>query len=420
MKRKNFLRLSSVFGLFLAGPAVASVAADPEKESADKYRNDREYWLKLMDKMASPILGPMSQGKLRSVFKPAYSPTWDGRNNQVAYMEAFGRLIAGLAPYLNLDDNDTEESVLRKRLRTQVHQSLGHAVDPESPDYLYWGNPQSRQPLVDAAYIAQALLQAPEKLWQPLDEKTKAGLIREFTKIRQIQPFNNNWILFAAIIESFLLSIDQPIDAVRIDSAIDQVEKWYVGDGWYSDGTKFHFDHYNGYVIHPMLVDILRVNVKKGRRAQKELDEAYKRMQRYASFQERYISPQGTYPVFGRSSTYRAGLFQPLVKLALENNLPAGIAPAQVRCALTLVLKNLFVPASFTGDGYLTLGLVGDKQADLADYYSNTGSMYLTSLVFLALGLRPEHEFWAGPYTAWTQVKAWSGAPFARDYAVDY
>lgn len=82
-----------------------------------------------------------------------------------------------------------------------------------------------------------------------------------------------------------------------------------MGDGWYSDGVKFHFDHYNGFVIQPMLVTVLRVNVAKGRRTQAELDLAYKRMQRYASFQERFISPEGTFPVFGRSSTYRVGAF---------------------------------------------------------------------------------------------------------------
>ncbi len=120
--------------------------------------------------------------------------------------------------------------------------------------------------------------------------------------------------MFAATVESFLLSIDEEIDAARIDTAIAKIEKWYVGDGWYSDGEKFHFDHYNGYVMHPMLIEVLKVNVNKGRKKQEEYDIAYKRMQRYASFLERYISPEGTYLVVGRSSTYRMGAFQPLVK----------------------------------------------------------------------------------------------------------
>ncbi len=84
-----------------------------------------------------------------------------------------------------------------------------------------------------------------------------------------------------------------------------------------------------------------------------------------------------------------------------------------VNCALVL-------NSTFTQDGWLTLGLVGNQQANLADYYSNTGSMYLTSLAFFPLGLPPAHKFWADPFTEWTQAKAWGGKPFAKDYAVDY
>jgi hypothetical protein len=335
-------------------------------------------------------------------------------------MEAFGRLIAGIAPFLALPVDETSEGKIRKRLLLQTQQSLAHAVDPDSPDYLFWGHDGTRQPLVDAAYIAQALLYAPNVLWEPLSEKTKQQVIHEFKAIRRLKPFNSNWLLFAAIIESFLLSIGQEPDAARIDNAIDAINKWYVGDGWYSDGEQFHFDHYNGFVIHPMLVDVLKVNVAKGRRSKKEFDTAYKRMQRYASFQERYISPEGTFLVVGRSSTYRVGAFQPLAKLSLENALPEGIAPAQVRCALTAVMKNMFIPKTFTKDGWLTMGLVGDQQKDLADYYSNTGSMYITSLVFLVLGLPASSEFWSGAFTEWTQRRAWSGKPFPKDFAVNY
>ncbi len=144
------------------------------------------------------------------------------------------------------------------------------------------------------------------------------------------------------------------------------------------------------------------------------------RMRRYASFQERYISPEGTFPVFGRSSTYRVGAFQPLARLALEDSLPDGVSPAQVRSALTAVMKRVFVEKTFTKEGWLTLGFVGDQQSGITDYYSNTGSMYLTSLAFLPLGLPAIHRFWSDPFAEWTQLKAWSGKPFAKDYAVDY
>lgn len=422
MQRRNFLRWSSLLSLAGLVPATNVMASPNNIFNDEKFikGNDREYWVALLDKIATPVVSNMSRGELHKNMLVAYSPAWDNRNKNVAYMEAFGRLIAGLAPFLALPDNDSKETMVRKRLRTQTQQSLVHAVNPGSPDYLFWGDAKTQQPLVDAAYIAQALLTAPAALWEPLDAITKERIIHEFKTIRQIKPFNNNWVLFAATIESFLLSIGETIDAERIDSAIEKINKWYVGDGWYSDGDKFHFDHYNGYVIQPMLVQVLKVNVSKGRIDKAMYDTAYKRMQRYASFQERYISPEGTYPVFGRSSTYRVGAFQPLAKLALDNALPDDIAPAQVRCALTAVMKRIFIPATFTVGDWLTLGLVGDKQNALADFYSNTGSMYLTSLVFLPLGLDAQHEFWAAPFTEWTQLKAWGGKPFKKDYAVDY
>ena len=420
MKRRQFVKASSLVGLlFGINPKGMNASASPINPN-DVFNSDRDYWIDLLMKISQPVLSNMSKGELKKNFKVAYSPSWDHRNDNVAYMEAFGRLIAGLAPFVALKDNNAKEEETRALLRLQIQQSLAHAVDPNSPDYLYWGSPSSRQPLVDAAYIAQALLTAPEALWEPLPATTKQQIIQEFKNLRQITPYNNNWILFAAMVESFLLFVGEEINAPRIDTAIDTIQSWYVGDGWYSDGKKFHFDHYNGYVIHPMLIEVLKVNVAKGRRKEEEFALAYKRMQRYGWFQERFITPEGYYPVIGRSSTYRAGAFQPLSKLSLDGKLPEGISPAQVRAGLTAILKNLFKPSTFTADGTLTLGLVGDKQSNLADYYSNTGSMYLTSLVFIALGLSAENEFWKSPAASWTQKKAWNGEPFPKDYAVDY
>lgn len=420
MERRNFLKWSSMLGLAGLIPAK-NVIADNNLVSEDdnKRDDDRTYWVNLLDKISSPVLSNMSKGELHKNMLMELSPIWDGRNKEVGYLEAFGRLLSGIAPFLEMTDDNSAESKIRRRLRLQAQQSIHHAVNPGSPDYLYWG-PQTAQPLVDAAYFAQALLSAPNSLWTPLSAETKENVVKAFKTVRKIKPFNSNWLLFAAMTESFLLSIGEDVDTERIDHAIDQITKWYVGDGWYSDGPRFHFDHYNGYVMHPMLTETLKQNIKKGRRSPDEYKLAYRRMQRYATFLERYISPEGTYLVVGRSSTYRTGAFWPLVKLAYEDALPEGITPEQVRCALTAVMKRLFIPSTFRKGDWLTLGLVGDKQENIADYYSNTGSMYIASLVFWPLGLPASHRFWSGPFTEWTERKAWSGKPFPKDYAVDY
>jgi hypothetical protein len=106
--------------------------------------------------------------------------------------------------------------------------------------------------------------------------------------------------------------------------------------------------------------------------------------------------------------------------LALENNLPVGVMPSQVRPALTAVFKRVFVKDTFNASGLLTLGFVGANQSNIADSYSNTGSMYLASFAFMPLGLPASHEFWTAAPTNWTQKRAWNGEVFPKDYAVDY
>lgn len=422
MQRRKFIKWSSLLTVGSSLPLQSMLASNKLGVDSQKLvgNNDRMYWVNLLEKIANPILSAMSNERLRTEMIVEYSPTWDGRNKEVAYFEAFGRLLAGSAPFLALTESSPKEEIIRKKMLSLTIRCLVHAVNPESPDYLSWSKLGTAQTLVDAAYLAQAFLTAPQVLWDSLNTITKNRYIDEFKKLRSIKPFNSNWLLFSAMIESFLLFIGEEIVASRIDNAIEKINQWYVGDGWYSDGDQFHFDHYNGYVVHTMLVEVLRVNIQKGRRKSEEYNLAYKRMQRYAFFQERFISPEGTFLVVGRSATYRMGVFQPLAKLALDNALPDGITPAQVRSALTAVMKNVFIPSTFTKGNWLSLGLVGNQQKDLADYYSNTGSMYITSLVFLPLGLKASHPFWSDPFTDWTQRKAWSGQPFPKDYAVNY
>ncbi len=49
------------------------------------------------------------------------------------------------------------------------------ATDPASPDRMNFS--KGGQPLVDAAFLSQALLQAPEVLWMPLQDAEKAQVI---------------------------------------------------------------------------------------------------------------------------------------------------------------------------------------------------------------------------------------------------
>src|SRR5690606_27853176 len=92
---------------------------------------------------------------------------------------------------------------------------IHNATDPESPDFMNFT--EGKQPLVDAAFLAQALLRAPDQLWGNLTEKTKENVLEALRSTRGITPGYNNWLLFSAIIEAALQQFDGSGDLMRID-----------------------------------------------------------------------------------------------------------------------------------------------------------------------------------------------------------
>ncbi|WP_315562392.1 DUF2264 domain-containing protein [Segatella oris] len=401
----------TMIALLLLLMCSGAVAKQPKQ-------SDREYWTSQAYKMAQPVLENMAQGKLQQNMLTEFSPSFDNRNRKVVYMETFGRLMAGIAPWLALPDDATAESRQRKQLREWALASYRNAVDPTSPDYLCWG--VSGQNLVDAAYIAESFLRAYDILWQPLDTLTKQRYFKEFQKLRRIDPPYTNWLLFSSVIESFLAKAGGGYDEFRVNMACRKVEEWYVGDGWYADGPVFAFDYYSSYVFHAMYLETLQamIDAKMNTRIDysKYHERALKRAQKYAIILERFISPEGTFPVIGRSTPYRLAAMQPLALLAWYQKMPKELTNGQVRAALTQVIHRMFDhQQNYNQKGFLTIGFCG-SQPETADWYTNNGSLYMTSLAFMPLGLPANHPFWTDAPQPWTQVKAWNGRLFPKDH----
>ncbi len=418
MKRRTIL------GGLAFGPAMlSSLPALGAPAGAAPGGAARAYMVGLLTSIAEPVFSAMARGQLKQRFDLELSPTWDGRPPDVAYLECFGRLLSGCAPWFALPDDDSAEGKTRARLRMLALQSLANAVDPASPDLLLWSGPP--QVLVDSAYISSALLRAPAALWEPLDATTRRRLVDAIKGVRAIEPAHTNWLLFAAMNEAFLLSVGEAYDPLRMNTGVRKMREWYVGDGWIKDGDTFHFDYYNSYVIYPMLVTVLQTMVKFkagywNAKPEELLAQATKRMQRYGEHLERFISPSGSYPPIGRSITYRTAAFQPLAFMAWHKLLPASLPEGQVRAALEAVHRAIWSdPSNFTAKGFLTIGFAGHHPA-LADWYSDSGSMYIAAESFLTLGLAPGDSYWTAPARDWTQKKAFSHQDFPKDYHVDY
>lgn len=213
---------------------------------------DRAKWVEWMWKISYPVIHNLAENTLVKNM-PIESRSGQTKGyDEVTYLEAVGRTLAGVAPWLALPDDDTDEGKLRKQMREEVLRGLKNAVDPESPDKINFT--KQPQPIVDAAYLVHAFLRAPKALWEPLDDVTKQRYIESLKALRNRTGAYNNWLIFTGLNELFINWAGGECDPFRLKIAKNKIKEWYVGDGWYSDGPKFSMDNYNSYVLNPMYV----------------------------------------------------------------------------------------------------------------------------------------------------------------------
>ncbi len=399
-------------------------------------QTDRQVWLEHLDKLAGPVLTNLANDELKKNMPVVLAvPAWEPEiRTKSAYLEAFGRLMSGISPWLNLEGGSPEEVVLRNKYRALVLKAIGNAVNPAAKDYMEWENGNQR--LVDASYLAIAFLRSPW-LWNNLADSTRKQVVTALAKTRTVTPVVNNWILMSGMIEAFMCHYGYPYDEMRVDFVLREFDQWYVGDGVYSDGPSFHWDYYNSYVIHPYLtliteeiyqkkestrgtIEKLKSEVK-GEKGKYEIlnDNIKVRNKRYSIILERLINSDGTYAIVGRSLVYRGGAFHHLSDMAFRKELPIELSPAQVRCALTAVLKKTTEnPNTFNPAGWLNIGIYGAQPA-IGDVYITTGSLYMCANILLPLGLPETDEFWSGPDQLFTSQKIWRGENGPADHNLE-
>jgi len=411
--RREFFKSAAVLGAFGAAGLPLSPANRETKSMVAG--EDRRYWVAVIDKISRPVLEHLARRELKLKMPAETKP--GTKRTAFLHLEAFGRLLCGIAPWLALENLAGEELNLQQEFIKLAQISLDVATDPLSPDFMNFT--LGGQPLVDTAFLAQGILRAPKVLWEPLAPRVKKQIVAAFKSSRKIPtPTGNNWVMFAATVEAALLEFNEPTLAERLEHCVRQMLSWYCGDGAYGDGDFFHFDYYNSFVIQPMLLDVLAVLQKRDSVFGPARKMVLARAKRYAEIQERLIAPDGTFPSIGRSTTYRFGAFQTLATIALQHELPEHVQPAQVRSALTAVIRKMIeAPGTFDTNGWLQIGFCGHQPA-LGESYISTGSLYLCVVGLLPLGLPPADEFWSAPAAKWTSQKLWAGENLPPDHAI--
>jgi len=244
------------------------------------------------------------------------------------------------------------------------------------------------QPMVESASVALGLRLTAPWLWKHLDDDVQDRAEEWLRGALRHSPAPNNWYLFPYTVAGFLESVgrgDAETTAAR-QRALELLESWYRGDGWYADGDGRAFDHYNGWALHlyPVLDAHLagdeELSAHHGARLREHLD-GFSLM----------FGADGAPLHFGRSLSYRFAASAAVGLGALTGHTP--LTPGTSRRLASGSLRYFLDRGALTEDGLLTLGWHGPHDATLQTY-SGPASPYWASKAFVSLLAPADHPLW--------------------------
>lgn len=302
-----------------------------------------------------------------------------GYSDNVAEMEGFSRVLWGLAP---LTAGGKESKLWEIYIN-----GIKNGTNPEHKEY--WGEVRDYdQRLVEMAAMGLALLLVPERIWEPLNDSEKNNFYKWLSQINNHKLYECNWVLFAAMVNMGLKNVGAAYDKEVMESVLDKIEQFYLGDGWYSDGKNGHSDYYVPFAIHFYCLIYAKVMEKEDPKR----SQLYKK--RAVEFAKDFIywfSEDGSALPYGRSLTYRfaQSAFWSALAFAEVDVFSFGVIKG-------IILRNLrwwFEQPIFNSDGTLTIGYAYPNLV-MAEAYNSPQSPYWALKTFLILAFEDNHPFW--------------------------
>ena len=347
------------------------VSANPLHGNPLKTRADAT---KALGDLFAPLLPYFSEGGARVRLDGAAAHF----DRAAADLEGFARPLWGLAP-LAAGGGDFAHWELYRR-------GLANGTDPDHPEY--WGTVNSTdQRMVELAAIGFAMRLIPQLVWEPLEQKAKDNLAAYLKHARQFDYADNNWKFFRVLVDLGLEECGVAFDRTLTDRYLEELDGFYIADGWYRDGNIRRIDHYIPFAMH--FYGLIYAKLARG-------DE-----QRVAAYKERAVAfardirhwfdEDGGTLAFGRSLTYRfaCGGFWGALAFADVEALPWSEIKGQYMRHLRWWADK---PIAH-GNGVLSIGY-GYPNLFMSESYNSAGSPYWALKAFLPLALGADHPFW--------------------------
>ena len=166
MDRRDFLKTTTTGGVLAM---VTSLSATQQRPASPPERSGGP-WLGVMRRLADPVLTNLAKGTLKTRMPVEQAPGADRRS--VTHLEALGRLLAGIAPWLELAPDDTRKA----DCASTTGLSPGARMPRGGSRVAGFLNfTRDRQPLVDAAFLGQGAPAGAARASRRLDDDDEAA-----------------------------------------------------------------------------------------------------------------------------------------------------------------------------------------------------------------------------------------------------
>lgn len=301
-----------------------------------------------------------------------------------AELEAFARPLWGIVPLVAGGGHFAHWDLFLR--------GLEHGTNPQDPQY--WGSigqtdEAADQRMVEMAPIGLALALVPERIFDPLNPQVQRQVLSWLEPINRSTPAPNNWWFFRVLVNLGFARVGGPVDETAVVEALEKIDSFYLGEGWYRDGELQNTDFYNAWALHfyGLIYATLAAKIDPDRSARFR-----ERAHRFAADWEARFDASGRVIPYGRSLTYRFGgaAFWGALAFAGEEALPWE----QVRGLWSQHLRWWTAPPIARTDDVLSIGW---SYPDLlmSESYNGPGSPYWALKAFLPLALGADHPFWS-------------------------
>jgi len=341
-----------------------------------------------------------------SIIKPlleSINPIWDPKNppkGKPHWMNHFFTYLEGIArptwvlPFI-LNNTKKEIKIAFKNSKIDILDwykiALVSGTNPKLKSY--WGEySKYGQICTEIAPLAIMLALSKKKFWDDFTSKEKKQIAQWLLKISSLFPIKthrNNHYWFPIFINIALKKLGLQYHGDIINNNLKLLDQFYMGDGWFYDGTIGRYDYYIPWSHHfyAMLWMILEDQDTKGYTERSQIYK--KRTNEFLKYYIYFFDTNGLYIPFGRSLAYRFAATG-LIPLAYYNG--CDINPGLAK-RINLQNLNIFKNNGAPPNQVVKPGFTYDAE-QVVERYISYSSSYWSVKGFSSLLMNSHHEFW--------------------------